>query len=211
MQIIILDKGSFDSVCAQSAAMILAGGVIAAPTDTVYGLIGDARNEDVARKMLVIKKQLTARAFPVFVKDIVMARQYGYISDAKARFLEKVWPGAVTAIFHHKEKLPAVLTGGRDTIGMRIPDHPFLLELLVRLDMPLVQTSANISGRPPAKNAGEVVAYFKDAATQPDLIIDGGEISGVSSTVIDCAGVSPLILRSGIMSKVDIDRMLGSF
>lgn len=195
---------------ARVAEAIEKGGVVAVPTDTVYGLVCDARNEDAIKRMFAMKGRPQEKAFSVFVKDIAMARRYAYISDAKTKFLQRVWPGAVIAVFHHKEKLPAALTGGKDTIGIRIPDHPFLSALLDRLDFPLAQTSANISVMPPAKNADEIVGYFKDAVTEPDFIVDAGEFSGAPSTVVDCTGASPLILRSGIVSKMDIDRMLGN-
>lgn len=192
----------------EAAAIIAGGGIVAVPTDTVYGLVADARNEDAVRKTFVMKKRPPEKAFPVFVKDIAMARRYAYISDAKAKFLAEIWPGPTTVVFHHKEKLPAVLTGGTDTIGIRIPGHHFLSALLGRLDFPLAQTSANIADMPPAKTADEIAGYFKNPAAQPDLIIDGGELSGAPSTVVDCTGVSPLIVRSGIVSKLDIDRMI---
>lgn len=210
MEIVVLTEENHKEILAHLEMVIRGGGVAVVPTDTVYGLIADARNEDAIRKMFAIKKRPQEKAFPIFVRDISMARQYGYISDAKARFLEKVWPGAVTAVFHHKEKLLALLTGGKDTIGIRTPDNAFILELLARFGRPLVQTSANVSDMPPAKNADEILRYFKDAEAQPDLMVDAGDVSGASSTVIDFTGVSPLILRSGNVSKTDIDRMLGN-
>lgn len=197
------------AVAAEHAAgVVRAGGVVVAPTDTVYGLVCDAANAAAVEKMFAIKNRPREKSFPVFVRDIAAARRYAYISDAKTGMLEKIWPGAVTAIFHHKEKLPPVLTGGHDTIGIRIPDHPFIAALLVKIDTPLAQTSANISDAPPARTAAEVAAFFERRDTKPDLVIDGGEVSGVASMVVDCTGTSPLILRSGMVSKDDIDRLL---
>ncbi len=206
----MLGEVPYVAVLMRAIGVTQSGGIAAVPTDTVYGLVCDAQNEAVIRRMFVIKERSREKAFPVFARDIAMARRYAYISDAKAGFLEKIWPGPVTTVFHHKEKLPAALTGGRDTIGIRVPDHPFLSALLGRLGAPLAQTSANISGMPPAKNADEVKKYFDGAAEKPDLVIDGGEVSGVSSTVVDFTGAAPLILRSGVLSKADIDRMLGN-
>lgn len=211
MKVIVLGGISSRHILTRLTEMLGAGGVAVVPTDTVYGLIADARNEDAIRKMFAIKQRSQERAFPIFVRGIAMARQYAYISDAKARFLEGVWPGPVTAIFRHKEKLPTLITGGKGTIGIRMPDNAFILELLARLDSPLAQTSANISGEPVAKNADEVKRYFVSPEHQPDLLIDGGEVSGMSSTVIDCTGASPLILRTGPVSKADLDRMLNNF
>lgn len=205
MQTITLTRAPFADALIRAITAIQAGGVIVSPTDTVYGLMCSAADEAAIRKMVAIKHRPDKKAFPIFVRDIATARRLAYISDAKAKFLEKIWPGPVTAVFHHKEKLPDVLTAGKDTIGIRIPDHPFIASLLARLDPPtggaLAQTSANISNMPPAKTAAEVLAYFENHADQPDLVIDGGTLSGAPSTVIDCTGASPLILRSGVMSK----------
>ena len=210
METAVLNEERFAEALERSATVIRSGGIVVAPTDTVYGLLCHVDNEAAIRKMFAIKNRPREKVFPIFVRDIAMARRYAYISDAKAKFLMQVWPGALTAIFHHKEKLPSVLTGGRDTIGIRIPDHPFITALLEKLDMPLAQTSVNVTDAPPARAAAEAAAYFEESRDQPDLIIDGGEISGISSTVIDCTGVSALIVRSGVVSKADIDRMLGN-
>lgn len=184
------------------------GGIAAVPTDTVYGLIADATNDAAIRRMFAIKKRLQEKAFPIFVKDVAAARRYAYISDAKMRFLEKVWPGQVTVVFQHKEKLPPVLTGGLSTLGIRIPDHPFLSQLLGRLDSPLAQTSANISDQPPAKTAAEVAAYFEKEKEQPDFLVDGGAVPGAASTVIDFTGAEPLIARAGPLSKAKLDEFV---
>lgn len=211
MEVIAYDEISHDMILARVAEVVKGGGVAAVPTDTVYGLICDARNEAAIRRMFAMKQRPEEKVFPIFVKDIAAARYYGYISDAKARFLEKVWPGQVTVVFQHKEKLPRVLRGDKDTIGIRLPDHPFLLELLGRLDFPLAQTSANISENPPARNAAEVAAYFEKEEARPDLIIDGGPTLGTSSTVVDFTGNEPIILRAGPITKSELDRILDNF
>ncbi|MBI2053365.1 MAG: threonylcarbamoyl-AMP synthase [Candidatus Sungbacteria bacterium] len=211
MKTILLTDDSFVSVLAETKRTLMAGGIVIAPTDTVYGTLGDAANERAIRAMFAIKRRPEEKAFPIFVRDIASARRYAYISDEKAKFLERVWPGAVTAVFQHKSKLPTLLTGGRDTIGIRMPDHQFLLKLLAELSAPLAQTSANISSESPAKTAEEAIRYFEKSEIKPDLVIDGGTVPGVSSTVIDCTGVSPLILRTGIMTKQELDHLLDSF
>lgn len=211
MRTIVLDEESFASALEETRRTLTDGGVVIAPTDTVYGILGSAADERAIRAIFDMKRRPEEKAFPIFVKDIADARRYAYISDAKAKFLERVWPGAVTAVFQHKEQLPALLTGGRDTIGVRMPDHAFLLRLLAEFPAPLAQTSANISSEPPAKTAAEAMEYFVKSDIKPDLVIDGGAVPGISSTVIDCTGVSPLILRSGMMSKQELDRMLDSF
>lgn len=208
MKIVKLTNLNYSRILATAERILLSGGIVIAPSDTVYGILGDATKPEVIKKIFKIKQRPGEKAFPIFVRDIATARKLAYVSDAKTKFLEKVWPGAVTVVFHHKEKLPKVLTGGKDTIGIRIPDSKFLLELLSRLDFPLVQTSANISGRPPAKNVKEAKAYFGKQKIRPDLVIDGGEIEGGASTVIDFTAKAPLILRAGPVSRSWLDTLL---
>ncbi|MBI2122082.1 MAG: threonylcarbamoyl-AMP synthase [Candidatus Sungbacteria bacterium] len=214
MRIIKLNESNQAIVIKNAIKIIQGGGIVIGPTDTVYGIFCDARNKDAIKKIFALKGRPRQKALPIFVRDIKMARYYTYISDAKARFLEKVWltpldnersenimgPGFVTVVFQHKDKLPRVLTGGLDTVGIRIPNHPFLRELLFILDYPVAQTSANVSDAPPARNVAEIKKYFIGAKTKPDLVIDAGEIEGEPSAVIDCTGVRPVILRTGTLS-----------
>lgn len=208
MHTTVLAENHHEVAAAEAEQIIRGGGIAAIPTDTVYGLVCDARIENAVRRMFAMKERPQEKAFPVFVRDIGMARRYAYISDPKAKFLEAVWPGAVTVVFHHKEKLPLVLTGGKDTLGLRIPDYAFVSALLARIDFPLAQTSANISDMPASVSAADVVRYFEGRSEQPDLVVDGGVLPGASSTVIDFTGAAPLILRAGPVSKTDLDALL---
>lgn len=196
------------SALLRARTLIRQGSVVAVPTDTVYGLVADAANEDAVEKVFRIKGRSRAKALGVFVKDIPAARRIAYISDAKARFLNRIWPGPVTVVFKHKEKFSARLTGGGDTIGIRIPDYPFLASLLARLDTALVQTSANAAGMPPAMSADQVKTYFQNERDRPDLIIDGLTLRGTPSSVVDFTGARPLISRAGPISKSDLDAMI---
>mgnify|MGYP003394372068 CR=1 FL=1 len=207
MNIARLSEDNYFGVFAEAEKILNSGGVIIAPTDTVYGILGRADDAKTIKKIFALKKRKDTEALPVFVKDIAQARHYAYNSDAKAKFLERVWPGKVTVVFHHKEKLPEVLTAGKDTIGLRIPNENFLLKLLEQVEFPIAQTSANIAGKSPAQNKDEIKSYFTDPKNQPDLVVDGGEISGQSSTVINFTGAEPTILRTGMMSREDFDRM----
>ncbi|MBI4225196.1 MAG: threonylcarbamoyl-AMP synthase [Candidatus Sungbacteria bacterium] len=207
MIIIELRENTFPRAISEVARVLRSGGVVISPTDTVYGILGDAANESAVSKMFNIKNRSAQKAFPVFVADIATARRYAYISDAKAKFLEQIWPGPVTAIFHHKERLSKALTGGLDTIGMRMPENPFLAELLKRIDIPIAQTSANISNEPPAQNIEQIKDYFKKSHLSPDLVIDAGELAGQPSTVVDCTGAAPIILRTGMITKAELDKL----
>lgn len=227
MKILKLTEKTAKKILSQTERILRSGGIAIVPTDTVYGIIGDATKGDVIKKMFALKQRPEEKAFPIFVKNFSEARKFAYIADTKAKFLERIWPGPISVVFQHKEKLPKILTGGKvprpfgpgsrptdvglgNTIGMRIPDNPFLLELLSRLDFPLVQTSANISEKSPAKNVEEIKEYFDKAEAKPDLIIDGGEIIGKSSTIIDYTGKEPVVLRTGLVTREELDRILYS-
>lgn len=200
-------QGNEIGALASAVKVLQEGGVVIAPTDTVYGIVGDATRPEALQKIIAMKRA-GERPFPVFVRDIATARRYAYISDGKVKFLEKMWPGPITVIFYHKEKLPPLLTAHLDTIGLRIPGHPFLLDLLGRFDAPLVQTSANISGKPPATNCEEIRGYFGESAVAPDLVIDGGELSSRPSAVIDFKGEQPIVVRTGMISPAELQKIL---
>jgi len=206
-----ITKKNFLDVVSEAETVIRNGGIIAVPTDTVYGLIGDAANKETIKKIFLLKGRPKEKALPVFVKDIAIARRYAYISDSKAKVLARIWPGPVTVVFHHKEKLPKILTGNSDKVALRIPQGEFLQELLLRFDIPLVQTSANISGSAPAKTADEVVQYFGKKKNGPDLLIEGHTPSGIASTVIDFSGNEPILLRTGRVSREELQSLLGGF
>ncbi len=203
-KVIILQEHQ-EKALEQSVSVIKNGGLVAIPTDTVYGIVGNAREVKTVERLYALKARSKEKAFPVFVRDVATARRFAYISDAKAQFLERVWPGPLTVIFCHKEKLPSVLTAGKNTIAMRIPQFAFALALLACIDIPLVQSSANISGMPAAKNSEDVIASFANQKQKPNLVIDGGEIMGMPSTIIDFTANQPRLVRSGVMTKEDID------
>lgn len=210
MEIRTLESYNNEAIADEAAAVLREGGIVVVPTDTVYGILADAKNRAAIEKIFDVKKRQKKKALSIFVPTIAVARAYAYISDAKARFLESVWPGQVTILFYHKEKLPKSLTSMTDKIAIRVPDYPFLSLLFKRFDAPLAQTSANMSGFPPAKNRAEIEAYFKEAEVAPDLVIDGGELYGKASTLIDFTLARPRLLRTGLISKSELDALLHS-
>lgn len=188
--------------------VICKGGIVALGTDTVYGFIADATNEKAVARLFELKNRPQEKAFPVFVRDIAMARWYAYISDAKAQFLQQVWPGPVTVIFHHKEKLPSILTAGSGTIGMRVPDDSFILDLLKRINIPLAQSSANRSGTNPAKTLQEILMLFENEKNKPDLIMGGAVSDGMPSTVLDLTTNNMRIVRVGIANREELETLM---
>lgn len=199
---------------AEAVAELLArGGVVAVPTDTVYGLIADVLLPVAVRKIFRIKARAHAKALPVFVRDIPMARQYASIDGKLWRVLEELWPGRTTAVLRKRLAMPDLVTGGARTVGLRIPAHPFLEQLLALYPHPLVGTSANLSGSEPAQSADEVRRTFRGNVPQPDLLVDGGVLPpSPPSTVWDLTRLeNPKILRMGAITKEELDALLAQW
>lgn len=164
------------------------GKILVCPTDTVYGLVCDAENREAVERLYRIKKRPKNKPIPVFVSDIDMAKKIVNIGKDQEKFLKSVWPGAVTAVLEQK--------GGGGTIGVRMPDYKFVLDL-VKCVGPLAETSANISGQGDSTKLSEVLSQFKDKEDQPDLVIDGGNLSASkASQVVDLRFSPPKVLRS---------------
>lgn len=195
-EIITLTPETEEKILARTVRVLRNGGLVVSPTDTVYGILGNAQNEDAIQKIFALKRRNRRKALGVFVRDIPAARRLAEIDDRKARFLERVWPGAVTVIFYKKAVLPDSLTGSLPTIGIRVPTHPFLLKLLDAVSFSIVQTSANISGETPIQTVSEAWERLGSEGLI-DLCIDGGALSSEQSTAVDFTGETPVITRAG--------------
>ena len=147
---------------------------------------------------------------PVFVRDTAMAKAYAYFDPTVGEFLKEVWPGRTTVVLRKREVMPDLVTGGERTVGMRIPDHPFLAALLAGYPNPLTGTSANLSGSEPASSAVDVQNVFQRYIPRPDLLVDGGTLpASPASTVFDITNPSnPKILRMGAITKEKLDEYL---
>lgn len=184
------------------------GGTVLFPTDTIYGLGCDALNPSATQRIILIKRRDPEKSFPVFVRDISQARSIAHINKAQECFLKKAWPGKVTTVCKKRIELPGVVTGGKDTVGMRIPNFPFLNTFMATLFFPMIGTSANISGEETFSDGNAALLFFKEQEFQPDLIIDGGALPlSKPSTVVDL--VSLAIVREGAISKEDISAWWG--
>lgn len=176
------------------------GKVIVCPSDTVYGLICDARNEKAVKRLFEIKERPREKAIAIFIKDIKAAKKLAQIDKKQEAFLEKVWPGKTTIILKKREdcNLPKILFAGTKVIGLRISDCKFLIDLLEKLNFPLAETSANISSQPASTKIKEVLAQFQGKKNQPDLVLDFGNLpASLPSTVIDLTTKKIKILRKG--------------
>jgi L-threonylcarbamoyladenylate synthase len=180
------------------------GGVIAFPTDTVYGLGADAFNSVAVQRIYEIKDRSESNPFPLLIADVKQLNALAEPIPELARFLARqFWPGGVTLVLSKIDSVPAYLAPG-PTIAVRVPNHPTCLTLLQHLAEPLIGTSANVSGQPAALTADEVRQQLGDRV---DLVIDGGRCpGGKESTVVDITREPPVILRQGIVPSHDINR-----
>jgi len=202
MSILKADQRNLQTIVKIMVKSIKQGEVMVCPTDTVYGLIADATNGKAVKKLLKIKKRNTQKPIPIFVKDLKTAKKLALINKNQEKFLKKVWPGKVTVVLK-REKIKTSLYGiAKKTIGLRIPDYKLLNVLLKKLNYPLAETSANISGKPASNNIKEIINQFKNqpptifGGGQPDLIVDAGNLKpDKPSIVLDLTIWPPKILR----------------
>jgi len=179
------------------------GGVIAFPTDTVYGLGADAFNPKAVERIYEIKNRPEHMPFPLLIADISQLTAVAEPRAEIAWFLaRRFWPGGLTLVLPKRSSLPSYLAKGI-TVGVRIPNHPICLTLIKRLGRAIIGTSANLSGKTTSLTAYEVKQQLADKV---DLIIDGGKcLGGNESTIVDIAGGVPVILRQGIIPRHEIE------
>ncbi len=172
------------------------GAVVVYPTETLYGLGVDAANEAALARLVALKDRDRGKPVSVLVASRAMLEEIVAAIPAVAeRLMSELWPGALTIAFSARAGLSTVLTGGGATIAARISGHPIARELVERLGRPLTSTSANPGGVPPAVDAERARAYFGEAVA---VYVDGGRTSGgPGSTVVDCSGVEPVLVRAG--------------
>lgn len=194
-------RESIDAI-SEAVETIKNGGSIVYPTDTIYGLGVNALNNEAISRLFKIKRRPLGKAIPVIINNIEMARKIAYIDYRKDKILRKIWPSPITVILHKKDTVPNILTGAKDTIGIRIPDSELARILVSSLDAPITATSANISGEEPSLDIQKIIDRFNQTANKPDLILDAGNLpSSEPSTVLDLSGQKPKILRIGPVKK----------
>ena len=196
MEIFIITKTNLDKIIKIAAEVIEKGRVIICPTDTVYGLLCNAKNKKAVEKLFKIKKRPKGKPIPIFVKDIKMAKKLAFVDKKQEKFLKMVWPGKVTVVLKSRNVLPKILFGRTKTIGLRIPAYKLVNNLLLKLNRPLTGTSANISGKPASTKIREVIKQFEKEKGKADLVLDAGNLKLSSpSKVIDLSGRKIKILR----------------
>jgi len=185
------------------------GGVIAFPTDTVYGLGSDALNPRAVERVYEIKNRPRDQGLPLLVADVEqLVTLAGPIPEVASFLARRFWPGGLTLVLSKKDSLTAHLASG-PTIAVRVPNHPVCLALIKGLGKPLTGTSANVSGQPAALTADEVEHQLRGRI---DLIVNGGKCpGGKESTIVDVTCEPPTILRQGIIPSHEIDKAYNEY
>ncbi|MGD8822476.1 MAG: L-threonylcarbamoyladenylate synthase [Anaerolineales bacterium] len=189
---------------ARALQVLQADGIVAIPTDTVYGLAVRAFSPQAIERLYLVKQREADKAIPILIAGLEALTQVALKpTPAAQRLAARFWPGPLTLVLYGHPALPSNLSADK-TIGVRVPDHPAALNLLSAAG-PLAVTSANLSGDPPARLAGEVLQSLRDKI---ELILDAGETpGGQPSTVVNCTGSYPDILRRGPISQDEIIRV----
>lgn len=203
-----IEDAAHEEQLEEAAKILKQGGLVAFPTETVYGLGADALNEKAVMQIFEAKGRPADNPLIVHVDSKESCRKLVKSIPEKAVILmDKLWPGPLTLIMERKEIVPDVTTGGLDTVAIRMPENKVALELIRSAGVPVAAPSANVSGRPSPTTAEHVLC---DLSGKIDAIIDGGEVSiGVESTVIDMTTDVPVILRPGKVSREDLEVYIG--
>ncbi|ACV11722.1 Sua5/YciO/YrdC/YwlC family protein [Halorhabdus utahensis DSM 12940] len=170
-----------DSDLTAAAEVVKSGGLVVYPTETVYGLGADALDTAAIEAVFETKRRDRDNPLSLGVASVEAALDYVSPSVTEQRFMQEFLPGPVTVVVEGRDPVPDALTGGRDRVGVRIPDHDLARELLERSG-PLTATSANVSGQPSVTDPADLDAEIRTAA---GVILDGGETPGTASTVVD--------------------------
>ena len=208
-RIIIEDRNHIkDEELKEAARILRSGGLVAFPTETVYGLGGNALDEDAARKIYAAKGRPSDNPLIAHVSCVEeVAPLVKEIPEAGRKLMEAFWPGPLTMIFPKSEKVPYGTTGGLDTVAIRMPDDPVANRLIALAGVPVAAPSANTSGRPSPTTADHV---WQDMNGRIDMIIDGGPVGiGVESTIVDVSSAVPAVLRPGAITMEMLEEVLG--
>jgi L-threonylcarbamoyladenylate synthase len=193
----------------EEASTILArGGLVAIPTETVYGLASDTYNVDAVKRIFYVKGRPMDNPLIVHIDSVSRLNEVATdIHECVFRVAERVWPGPVTFILRRSPSIPKEVSAGLDTIAVRSPAHRVALSIIECLDKPIAAPSANLSGRPSPTNAMHVI---KDLMCKIDAIVDSGDtFFGVESTVISLLEERPVLLRPGPIEVDELSKILG--
>lgn len=191
-----------------AAEIAASGGLVAMPTETVYGLGADALNAEAVKKVYAAKGRPSDNPMIVHIssKDD-FEKLTESITEDMEKLMDAFWPGPLTMIVPRKSCIPDATTGGLNTVGIRMPDHPVALSFISAAGCPIAAPSANLSGKPSPTTARDVI---EDLDGRVDAIIQSTDCQvGIESTVVDLTEETPMILRPGIITRADLEDILG--
>lgn len=191
-----------------AAQVLLAGGIVGLPTETVYGLAACALDQSAVAKVYGVKARPTTHPLIVHLSPEADVSKWGVFTADALLLARAFWPGPLTLLVERTDLVPDWVTGGRDTVALRVPSHPIAIELLRAVDTGLVAPSANKFGKVSPTTAQHVRDDLGDSV---DLILDGGSCDvGVESTIVECLGDSVVLLRPGLISAEQIQNVVQS-
>ncbi len=186
--------------------ILKSGGVVAIPTETVFGLVADARNREAVERIYEIKERPREKPFTVFVPDKSWIPKLGsYGKPEVQNLIDRFMPGPITLILKATSGAPEAVVSEEGKIGIRIPDHPVVKEILSKIDFPLASTSANLSGKPPLFSYKDVESQLGDKV---DFVFPQDADGNLPSTVLDVSEETPVLKRKGPVSLLDIEETI---
>lgn len=212
IEVKISEDGNTDiEILERAVALLLQGEILVCPTDTGYAFTANALDEAAIKKVFALKKRQLDKPIHMAISTMERAERYAHVNEAARALARRFLPGALTLILPRREIVPSLLTGGRDTVGIRIPDNKTILTLIQMTDRPLTTTSANISGQESPQTVREIISQLGKSANQVALFLDQGKIPGLgTSTILDLSTDPPRILRTGLISESEIWEVTGS-
>lgn len=191
----------------EAVALLRQGKLVCYPTDTVYGLGARAGSDEAVRRLYAVKGRSLEKPVPLLLSDREEASWVAEVSPLARSLMNRFWPGALTIVLRRAAGFRSRALAGRDTVGLRVPDHVLVREIVRRLGEPITGTSANRASAPPPVSAAEAAFGLGDAV---DLVIDGGRsASRVESTVVDVSEGAVRLLREGAVSREEIEAAAG--
>jgi L-threonylcarbamoyladenylate synthase len=208
MRILKIDPKDMEKAIAEAAAVIKAGGVVAYPTETYYGLGADALDERAVRKVFRAKNRPPDKPLPVILSDTEQIGRYtSFLSPEALKTIKELMPGPITVVFYASDELPPILTAGTRKVAIRVPKAVYPTRLAALVGGPITASSANLSGAPGLTDPEEVARAFPQTI---DLVLDGGTTpGGPATTLLDVTVNPPVLLRQGGVSKSVIEGALG--
>ncbi len=183
------------------------GGLVAFPTETVYGLGTNAFIERAVRRVFEVKRRPPDNPVSVLVSSTDQVEELGYVNDVARALIDSFFPGPITVVIWSKREVPEIVTAGTGKVAVRMPDHPIALKIVELSEVPLATPSANISGKPSPTKAEHVI---QDLMGRVDVIVDGGETGiGIESTVVDTTTSPPRVIRPGAIPVEEIEDVIG--